>query len=219
MGHSATAQGEQARPTVVTFRLRRAVLCGVAGPEKGQPSSRRSLATRVSGIRGLKSVHEAFACHRAAGIPRKIAFLDHPSCLQAQAWARWWQSYQGDNCDRAGLAELRQTVIRLRMAEAQPTEPNDKKHLLLRSREVKWCWRCGARVERNSAPRLLLKTACSGAHRTKEHERALSFIGKGQRPKSSEFIGHPTPISDEEWERWHESHGSLFFCLRELSCS
>ena len=105
------------------------------------------------------------------------------------------------------------------MAEAQPTNPDDKKHLLPRSGEVKWCWRCGARVERNSAPRLLLKTACSGAPRTKEHERALSLLGKGQDPKSPVFTGRPTPISDEEWDQWHQDQGNLFFCLRELSSS
>ena len=38
------------------------------------------------------------------------------------------------------------------VAEAQPTNPDDKNHRLLKSGEVKWCWRCGARVERNSAP-------------------------------------------------------------------
>ena len=87
-----------------------------------------------------------------------------------------------DNCDRAGLAELKQAVDRLRVAEAQPTNPDDKKHLLLRSGEVKWCWRCGARAERISAPRVLLKTTCSGALRTKEFERAL-ILAKGQHPK------------------------------------
>ena len=97
------------------------------------------------------------------------------------------------------------------MAEAQPTNPDDKKHLLLKSGEVKWCWKCGARVERKSAPRLLLKTACSGAPCTKEYERALSLLGKGQHPKSSVFIGRPTPISDEEWDQWHQDHGNLFF--------
>ena len=126
---------------------------------------------------------------------------------------------QGDNCDRAGLAELRQAVIRLRTAEAQPTNPDDKKHLLLKLGEIKWCWKCGARVERDSAPRLLLKTACSGAPRTKEYERALSLLGKGQHPKSSVFVRHPSPISDAEWDLWYQDHGNLFFCLRELSSS
>ena len=93
------------------------------------------------------------------------------------AWMKWRQSYQGDNCDRAGLAELRQAVDGLRMAEAQPTDPADKKHLLLKTGVVKWCWRYGARAERNSAPRVLLKTACSGAPRTKEYERALTLLG------------------------------------------
>ena len=75
------------------------------------------------------------------------------------------------------------------------------------------------RVERDSAPRLLLKTACSGAPRTKEYERALPLLGKGQHPKSSVFMGHPSPISDAEWDLWHQDHGNLFFCLRELSSS
>ena len=44
--------------------------------------------------------------------PKDTRFLGSPKLFTAQAWARWRQSYQGDNCDRAGLAELRQTVIR-----------------------------------------------------------------------------------------------------------
>ena len=79
--------------------------------------------------------------------------------------------------------------------------------------------KCGARAERDSAPTLMLKTACSGASRTKEYERALSLLGKGQRSKSSVFIGHPSPISDAEWDLWHQDHGNLFFCLRELFSS
>ena len=139
--------------------------------------------------------------------PKENRFLGTPKLFTKQAWARWRRSYQGDNCDRAGLAELRQAVIRLRTAEVQPTNPDDKKHLLLKTGEIK----CGARVERDSAPRLLLKTACSGAPRTKEYERALSLLGKGQHPKSSVFVGLPSPISDKEWDQWHQDHGSLFF--------
>ena len=77
--------------------------------------------------------------------PKENRFLGSPKLFTAPACARWRQSCWGDNCDRAGLAELRQTVMRLRMAEAQPTNPDDKKHLLLRSGEVKWCWRCARR--------------------------------------------------------------------------
>ena len=40
---------------------------------------------------------------------------------------------------------------RLRMAEAQPTNSADKKDLLLKTGEIKWCWRCGARAERHRA--------------------------------------------------------------------
>ena len=64
-------------------------------------------------------MHEAFACYRVAGIPRKIAFLDRRSCSQLKHGQGGGKATKGDNCDRAGLAELRQTLIRIRMAEAQ----------------------------------------------------------------------------------------------------
>ena len=65
----------------------------------------------------------------------------------------------------------------------------------------------------------MLKTACSGAPRTKEYERALSLLGKGQHPKSSAPARLPSPITDEEWDQRHQDHGNLFLCLRELSSS
>ena len=151
--------------------------------------------------------------------PKENRFLGPPTLFTMQAWARWRQSYQGDNCDRAGQAELRQAVTRLRTADAQPANPDDKKHLLLKTGEIKWCWKCGARVERDSAPRLLLKTACSGALRTKEYERALSLLVKGNTRRALCLWKHPSPISDAEWDLWHQDHGNLFFCLRELSSS
>ena len=49
----------------------------------------------------------------------------------------------------------------------------------------------------DTAPRLLLKTACSGAPRTKEYERALSLLGKGQHPRRFVCTRHPSPISDQ----------------------
>ena len=55
--------------------------------------------------------------------------------------------------------------------------------------------------------------------RTEEDERALTLLGKGQHPKSSVFVGLPSPISDEERDQRHQDHGNLFFCLRELSSS
>ena len=111
-------------------------------------------------------------------IQEKINRVTKHVKIPEQAWVRWRQSYQGDNCDRAGLAEPTQAVIGLRMAEAQPTNPDDKKHMLLKSGEVKWCWKC-----------------------------------------SSLFIGHPSPISDAEWDQWYQDHSNLFFCLRDLSSS
>ena len=166
------------------------------------------------GNRGLKNIRKAYACFLTAGIPRKPLSW---ATEAVHAWMRWRQSYQGNNCDRAGLAEPKLAVGQLRSAEAQPADPVDKKRLLLEPGEVEWCWRCGARAERNSAPSVLLKTACSGAPRTTEDERALTLLGKGQHPKSSVLEGQTTPISDEELHQWHGSHGSLLFCLCELS--
>ena len=110
---------ENMRGHSVTSWLRRAAVCGAAGAEQEQPSSRRSLANRVSGI--LSSGWHA----------KDNRFLGSPKLFAAQAWARWRQCHQKNNCDRAGLAELRQTAIRLRMAEAQTTDLDDKKHFLL----------------------------------------------------------------------------------------
>ena len=54
-------------------------------------------------------------------------------------------------------------------------------------------WSTGQRAK------IVAETACSGAPRTKEYERALSLLSKGQHPKSSVFTGHPSPISDAGW--------------------
>ena len=39
--------------------------------------------------------------------PKESRFLGSPKLCTTQAWARWRQSYQGYNCDRAGLTELK----------------------------------------------------------------------------------------------------------------
>ena len=152
---------------------------------------------------------------RAAKFAKKLgepSRLGLAKLFTERAWRTWWQSYQGNNCDRAGLAELKFA----RMEEAQPTHPADKRHLLLNTGGIKWCWRCGARAERNSAPRVLLKTACSGALRTEEYERAHSLLGKGQHPKRSVLKGRPTPISDEEWDQWLTATQFVFLSPRAV---
>ena len=101
-------------------------------------------------------MREAFACCRAAGTPKKTVFLDQRSCLPRRGGDK---PTKRDNCDKAGRTELRQAVDRIRAAEVQPSVLTDKKHLLLKTGEIKWCWRCGARTEGSSAPRVLLKTA------------------------------------------------------------
>ena len=148
--------------------------------------------------------------------PKENRFLGSPKLFTMQTWSRWRLDHQGVHLAKAGRSELRQAVDRLREARAQPSMPDERKHLLVATGQIKWCWKCGARVERDSVPRLPLKTACSGAPRTKEYERALSLLGKGQHPKSSVFLGPPSRIGDEEWGAWLERHGSLPFCGREL---
>ena len=68
----------------VTSWLRLAVMCGAAGVEREQLSSRRNLANRVLGIRGLKSTHEAFVCCLVVGIARRIDILDHRICSRSK---------------------------------------------------------------------------------------------------------------------------------------
>ena len=70
-------------PSVISW-LRRVASCGAADAERDQPSLQRSLASRASGNRGLKNMRGAYACYRAAGIPRKTVFLDHRSCSQSK---------------------------------------------------------------------------------------------------------------------------------------
>ena len=59
---------------------RQAVLCGVADVELERPSSRRGLANRAWDDRGLRSMHEAYACCRMVGTPRRTDSMDRRSC-------------------------------------------------------------------------------------------------------------------------------------------
>ena len=125
VGRLATALGEHARPQC-HFLAQTGSFCGAAGVEREQASS-RSWACWASEVSRVRTKH-----------PFAVEWLaPQGESLSLQAWARWRQSYQGDECDRAGLAEFRQAVIRLRMAEAQSSNPDDKKHLLLKSGEIK----------------------------------------------------------------------------------
>ena len=93
---------ENTRGHCVTSWLRRAASCG-AGAEREQPSSRRSLANRVSGIRGLKIMHEAFVCCRVAGTPRRIAFLDRRNCSRCKRGAGGGKATKGTTVTGLGL--------------------------------------------------------------------------------------------------------------------
>ena len=66
-----------------------------------------------------------------------------------------------------------------------PADPFDKQPFLLKTSEFKWCGRCGARIEEDSAPRVLLKPACGISHQG----RALSLLGKKETPEDLRFCG------------------------------
>ena len=167
VGHPATALGEHARPQChLLAQTGGFVWCCRCGARAGKFA--KKLGEPCVGHPRIQEYARSVRLLSSGWHPKENRFLGSPKLFTAQAWARWRQSYEGDNCGRAGLAELRQTVTGLRMAEAKPTNPDDKKHLLLRSGEVKWCWRCGARVERNSRAktvaenRVQWRSSCQG---------------------------------------------------------
>ena len=129
--HPAATLGEQARPQChLLAQTGRLVWCcscrakaakfakKLGEPRVGQQNSQKKKATS---IRLLSS-----GWH-----PKENRFLTSPKLFTEQAWMKCRQSYQGENCDTPGLTELKQAVDRLPMAEAQPTDPAGKKHLLL----------------------------------------------------------------------------------------
>ena len=59
------------------------------------------------------------------------------------------------------------------------------------------------------------------ARRTEQRAESVSE-NRMQRFASYQGVresAHSARQRAEEWDQWHESHGSLFFCLGELSCS
>ena len=83
LGNPATTLGEQARPQCHLL-AQTGSFGGAAGVEREQPCTQSFLASRVWSNRGLKNVREAYACYRAAGIPRKTVSLDHRTCSQSK---------------------------------------------------------------------------------------------------------------------------------------
>ena len=62
-----------------------------------------------------------------------------------------------------------------------------------------WCLLCGARME--GAPRVLRKSPCAGAPRTKECEQAVRLLSAVQHPESRVVVEQSRTINDEEWKR------------------
>ena len=73
VGHPATALGEHARPQCHLLAQTGSFLwCFRCGARAAKFA--KKLSEPCVGIRGLKSMHESFACCRVAGNPRRIAF-------------------------------------------------------------------------------------------------------------------------------------------------
>ena len=216
VGHPAEVLGDEARPQLhLLVQTGSFVWCCRCGARAAKFA--KSLSQPCMGRPRSQEYARSIRLLSSGWHPKENRFLGAPKLFTERTWSKWRLEYQGAHLAKAGKGELRQAVVRLREAQARPCMLDEKKHLLLATGQIKWCWRCGARVEKDSAPRLLLKTACSGAPRTKEYERAISLLGKGQHPKSSESLGPPSRIGDEEWGAWQERHGNLPFCGRELS--
>ena len=198
VGHPAVTLGDEARPQLhLLVQMGNFVWCCVCEaraakfakkrgePCLGRPRTQEYARSMRLLLTGWHSKESRFL---GSCSPRK-----HGQSGDGTIKESTWPKLEGASSDRRSAAPVR--------------------HLLLVTGEIKWCWKCGARVKKDSAPRLPLKTACSGAPRTKECERALFLLAKGEHPKSSVFVGLPSHIRDEEWSAWVERHGSLPYLL------
>ena len=131
-----------------TCWYKRAVSCGVADVEPGQPNSRRSLAIRAWGRARSQEYARSIRLLSNGWHPKENRFLGSPKLFTTQTWSKWRLDHQGVHLAKAGRSELRQAIVRLREAQARPCMPDERKHLLLATGQIKWCWKCGARVEK-----------------------------------------------------------------------
>ena len=125
IGHPATALGQHARPQChLLAQTGSYVWCCTCGARAAKFA--KKLGEPCVGHPRSQEYARSIRLLSSFWHPKENRYLGSPKLCTKQAWTRWQQSYQGDNCDRAGSFELRQAVIRLRRAEAQPTNPDDK---------------------------------------------------------------------------------------------
>ena len=137
-GHPANTLGEQARHQcrhlTWTGRFVWCCRCGaIAAKFEEKLGEPRVGATEVSRV--CAECARSMRLLSRGWYPKENRFLGSSKLFTAQAWARWRQSYQGEQLGEswAGPSSSK-AVDRLRAAEAQPADPVDKK------REIKWCW-------------------------------------------------------------------------------
>ena len=144
------------------------------------------------------------ACEEHALAIERLAYEGKPlpwiaEAVRCTGMGKWRQSYQRDNCDKFGLA-------RLRVAEAQPADPSDKKHLILKTSEIKWRWRCGARTERKQCAMSVVE----------ERPRAVAHFAPRSAGERFPFVGLASPICDEEWGVAREPRQLVFLSPRAV---
>ena len=121
VGHPATALEEQARPQRhLLAQTGSFVWCCRCGARAAKFAEK--LGEPCVGHPRSQECARSIRLPSSAWHPKENRFLGSPKLFAMQAWDRWRQSHQGNDCDHSGLAELRQTVTRLRHGRSAADE-------------------------------------------------------------------------------------------------
>ena len=93
-------------------------------------------APEVAGVRA-----EHTACCRVVGIPKESRFLEHRSCSRNERGPSGGWNIKEPIWPKLERASSDRQSFRLREAQARPCVLDEKKHLLLATGQIKWCWR------------------------------------------------------------------------------
>ena len=76
--------------------------------------------------------------------PKDNRFHGSPKLFTLQAWARWRPSVQETTAIKLGWPSPGEHWSSSALQKRRAA-PSDRKYFLLKTGEIKWCWRCGAR--------------------------------------------------------------------------